>query len=61
MIDDVSVEGEFFDEPFFAYREDADVAWRAQLLGWDCLYVPAAVAEHVRRVVPERRGSLPAS
>src|SRR5690606_16371095 len=43
MIDDVSVEGEFFDEAFFAYREDADVAWRAQLLGWDCLYVPSAL------------------
>jgi GT2 family glycosyltransferase len=59
MIDDVSIEGEFFDELFFAYREDADVAWRAQILGWDARYVPAAVAEHVRRVVPERRGSLP--
>jgi GT2 family glycosyltransferase len=59
MIDDVSVEGEFFDELFFAYREDADVAWRSQLLGWNARYVPTAIAEHVRRVVPERRGSLP--
>jgi GT2 family glycosyltransferase len=59
MIEDVSLAGEFFDELFFAYREDADVAWRAQLLGWDTRYVPAAIAEHVRRVVPERRGSLP--
>ena len=24
------------------YREDADVAWRAQLLGWRCIYTPAA-------------------
>lgn len=60
MIEDVAIEGEFFDEAFFAYREDADVAWRAQLLGWDCLYVPAALGYHVRRVLPERRGSLPA-
>ena len=60
MIDDVAIEGEFFDEAFFAYREDADVAWRAQLLGWDCLYVPAALGYHVRRVLPARRGSLPA-
>jgi len=22
------------------YREDADVAWRAQLLGWRCIYTP---------------------
>jgi GT2 family glycosyltransferase len=59
MIADVSIDGEFFDESFFAYREDADVAWRAQLLGWEALYVPSAIGEHVRRVVPERRGSLP--
>jgi GT2 family glycosyltransferase len=59
MVDDVSVEGEFFDEQFFAYREDADLAWRAQLMGWKCLYTPSAVAWHVRRVTPERRGQLP--
>ena len=59
MVEDVSVEGEFFDEQFFAYREDADLAWRAQLMGWNCLYTPRAVAWHVRRVTPERRGQLP--
>jgi GT2 family glycosyltransferase len=51
---------EWFDEDFFAYREDADLAWRAQLYGWNCLYVPAAVGRHGRRVTPERRASLPA-
>jgi len=59
MIDDISINQEFFDEDFFAYREDADLSWRAQLMGWECLYVPAAVAWHVRRVTPERRGQLP--
>ncbi|HTM87927.1 MAG TPA: glycosyltransferase family 2 protein [Terriglobales bacterium] len=59
MVEDVSVEGEFFDEDFFAYREDADLAWRAQLLGWNCLYVPAAVGWHERRVTPERFRQLP--
>jgi GT2 family glycosyltransferase len=59
MVDDVSVEGEFFDEDFFAYREDADLAWRSQILGWRCLYTPAAVGWHVRRVTPERRERLP--
>src|SRR5271157_5809202 len=58
-IEDVSVEGEFFDEEFFAFREDADLAWRAQVMGWKCLYVPTAVAWHVRRVTPERREQLP--
>jgi len=59
MVEDISVDGEFFDEDFFAYREDADLAWRAQLMGWSCLYVPDAVAWHVRRVTPERFKQLP--
>lgn len=59
LIEDISVGREFFDEDFFAYREDADLAWRAQLAGWRCLYVPAAVGYHVRRVLPENRRSLP--
>lgn len=59
MIEDVAVNGEFFDEDFFAYREDADLAWRAQLLGWPCVYMPRAVGYHVRRVLPERRAELP--
>jgi GT2 family glycosyltransferase len=60
MIDDISIDGEFFDPDFFAYREDADVAWRAQLLGWKCLYTPLARAYHVRVVLPANRRSLPA-
>jgi GT2 family glycosyltransferase len=59
MVEDISVGGEFFDEDFFAYREDADLAWRAQLMGWSCLYVPEALAWHVRRVTPERFRQLP--
>jgi GT2 family glycosyltransferase len=55
MIDDISVAGDFFDPDFFAYREDADVAWRAQLLGWRCMYVPRAVAWHVRTAKPGDR------
>lgn len=59
MIDDISVEGEFFDEDFFFYREDADVSWRAQLQGWRCLYLPEAIGYHVRRVFPGCRRQLP--
>ena len=58
MIPDISMAGEF-DEEFFAYREDADLAWRAQMMGWRCFYTPRAVGWHVRRVTPERRGRLP--
>ena len=60
MIEDLSIMGEFFDADFFVYREDADVAWRAQLLGWRCLYTPNAVGYHVRSVLPGRRRALPA-
>jgi GT2 family glycosyltransferase len=59
MLNDIAVEGEYFDERFFAYREDADLAWRAQLMGWHCVYTPKAVGWHVRRVTPERRKQLP--
>jgi GT2 family glycosyltransferase len=60
MIDDIAVDGEFFDNDFFVYREDADVAWRAQLLGWRCLYAPYARGYHVRKVLPGNRRALPA-
>ena len=60
MIRDIAIDGEFFDNDFFVYREDADVAWRAQLLGWKCLYTPAARGYHVRSVLPGNRRALPA-
>jgi GT2 family glycosyltransferase len=50
---------QLFDEGFFAYREDADLAWRLRLLGWRCRYISNALAYHVRVVVPERRENLP--
>jgi GT2 family glycosyltransferase len=60
MIDHVSVGGEFFDSDFFVYREDADVAWRAQIMGWKCIYAPYARGYHVRKVFPGNRRALPA-
>lgn len=39
---------EFFDEDFFSYKEDVDLSWRLQLLGWKSLYVPWAIAYHYR-------------
>lgn len=60
MIEKVSIDNDFFDPDFFAYREDADVAWRAQLLGWKCVYTPCALAYHVRNVLPSSRSSVTA-
>jgi len=47
MLEDVKLDGEFFDESFFSFWEDLDLSWRAQLYGWRCVYVPEAVAYHV--------------
>lgn len=35
-----------FDRSFEAYLEDADVAWRARMRNWGCLYSPRAVVNH---------------
>src|SRR5947209_9230356 len=59
MLEDISFDGEFFDSDFFVYREDADVAWRAQLMGWSCIYAPLARGYHVRNVLPGNRRALP--
>ncbi len=59
MIEDIAINNEFFDPDFFVYREDADVAWRAQLMGWRCIYTPLARGYHVRAVLPGNRRALP--
>ncbi len=35
-----------FDEDFFAYYEDVDLSFRAQLAGWKVRFVPQSVAYH---------------
>lgn len=35
-----------FDEDYFAYYEDVDLSFRAQLKGYRCLYVPEAIVYH---------------
>jgi GT2 family glycosyltransferase len=42
MLDEI----EGFDGSFFVFLEDADVAWRARMAGWRCLYEPRAIAYH---------------
>jgi GT2 family glycosyltransferase len=59
MLEDVKVSGEYFDEQFFGYMEDVDLAWRARLLGWRCWYEPGALATHVRTFKPGRRRTIP--
>lgn len=42
MLDEIG----YFDEDFFLYMEDVDVAFRGRLAGWRCVYVPGAVVIH---------------
>jgi GT2 family glycosyltransferase len=43
MLDEVGL----FDEDYFIYLEDVDLAWRGQAAGWRCAYVPKASVYHV--------------
>lgn len=42
MLDQIGL----LDEDFFFSCEDIDLAWRAQLAGWKCVYAPRAVVYH---------------
>lgn len=57
-LDSTRISTGWFDEDFFLYREDADLALRLRAAGWRCLYAPGAVAYHRRRNLPERRRSM---
>jgi GT2 family glycosyltransferase len=47
MLEDIAFRGEIYDEDFFAYIEDLDLAWRAQLRGWRCVYRSDVIAQHI--------------
>jgi len=48
MLEDIKIDSEYFDNDFFAYKEDVDLSWRANRLGWKTIYEPSAVARHER-------------
>jgi len=47
-----------FDETFFAYHEDVDLGFRAQLADYRCLFVPKAVVYHKYQMTSSRVSSL---
>lgn len=49
---------EYFDEDFFAYKEDIDLAWRLRLRGFKAFLVNRAVALHYRRAAGKESGLL---
>jgi len=48
MLNDVKIDGEYFDKNFFYLIEDFDIALRARRKGWKCIYLPDAVCYHQR-------------
>ncbi len=56
-LDDAALNDEYFDEDFFAYKEDVDLAWRLRLRGWSALYVPWARAYHYRTAAGSERAT----
>jgi GT2 family glycosyltransferase len=49
-LDETAYKQEFFDETFFSYKEDIDLAHRFLTAGWQAWRVPTAVAFHERSV-----------
>ena len=47
-LNEVAVNGEIFDEDFFSYKEDLDLAYRLHLAGFKAWLLPAARAYHDR-------------
>jgi GT2 family glycosyltransferase len=59
LIDCALDQREVLDEEMELWASDADLAWRAQLLGWRCVYEPRAVGYHVRSYSPSTRWQMP--
>jgi GT2 family glycosyltransferase len=59
LLDDCRLGGSVLDEEFEKWASDVDLAWRAQLLGWRCVYEPSAVGWHVRSYGPSTRRLMP--
>jgi len=47
-----------FDERFFCYFEDVDLAFRLRLMGYRCLYVPNAKVEHFGSAISGRQSDF---
>ncbi|MBA2852740.1 GT2 family glycosyltransferase [Methanococcus maripaludis] len=47
-LEDIEYNKEYFDENFFAYYEDIDIALRLQFAGWKSIYCPTSIVYHYR-------------
>lgn len=51
---------EVFDPDLERWASDADVAWRARVLGWRAVYEPRALVHHMRTYSPSTRDTMSA-
>jgi len=58
-LEDAAIDGQVVDEQLQAWGSDADLAWRLRVLGWRCVYEPAATAFHMRTFSPSTRSQMP--
>ncbi len=54
-LEDCTIENQVFDEQMPGWGCDADLAWRARLLGWRSRYQPNALVRHIRTYSPTTR------
>jgi len=59
-LEDCAVHGQVFDESMPGWGCDADLAWRARLMGWRSRYAPQAVVHHIRTYSPSTRARMSA-
>lgn len=58
VLEACAIGDEVLDEDLALWASDADLAWRARLLGWRCAYEPAARGRHVRTYSPSTRSQV---
>ena len=52
-LEKVKIDNEYFDEDFFSYKEDVDLAYRLQLAGYKSYFLPQVTAHHNRSIKKE--------
>jgi GT2 family glycosyltransferase len=60
-LEECAIGGEVFDENMPGWGCDADLAWRARLLGWQARYESCAVVHHIRTYSPTTRAHMSAA
>ncbi|HNV96711.1 MAG TPA: glycosyltransferase family 2 protein [bacterium] len=49
-LESIKINNEYFDEDFFTYKEDVDLAFRMKLAGYKCYFLPNVIAYHDRSI-----------